>query len=109
MRRLNQLKELLSVNKQAVGALNNIEVYVNNNKEHIVNYHARRLKNKIYTSNVAEGSVNSLINERQKQNQKMQWSRNGAHAILQLRTSIFSDDWKKDWATAIKSIYKAAA
>lgn len=71
--------------------------YIANNKEYIVNYHIRKTNNESYTSNLAESSVNSLINSRQKQNLKMQWSREGAHDILQIRTSIFSDDWQKDW------------
>ena len=86
-----------------------IETYINNNKEHIIKYHTRQLNKEVYTSNVAEGSVNSLINNRQKQNKKMQWSRDEAHAVLQLRTSIFSKSWKKDWDLAAQSIYKEAA
>ncbi len=46
---------------------------------------------------------------RQKKTQKMQWTREGAHNILQLRTSIFSNTWNKEWDEAQKKIYKEAA
>ena len=106
--RLNQLKEVLE-DEQALTELEGIGNYIINNRKYITNYHARRLQGEVYTSSVAETSVNSLINTRQKQNQKMQWSRSGAHAILQLRTSLFSKNWKEDWGQAMQGIYKEAA
>lgn len=51
------------------------------------------------TSQLAETSINNIINERQK-NQKMSWSRTGAHNILQIRTSLFSKGWQADWTYA---------
>ncbi len=73
-----------------------------------MNYHIRKIKGLPYTSQLAETSVNSLINDRQK-NKKMQWSRSGAHHILQIRTSVFSCQWQEDWAAIENKIYKMAA
>jgi hypothetical protein len=106
--RLGQLKENIA-NENTLNKLKTTETYIKNNAENIVNYHRRRLNNQPYTSNVAESNVNTLINSRQKKNQKMQWTREGAHDILQLRTSIFSDGWAKDWCEVKNMIYRDAA
>ena len=79
--------------------------YIENNKEHIVDYDERKRLDLVFTSNEAESTVNSLINDRQKGKQKMLWSRDGAHNVLQIRTSILSNSWKK----VEKRIYKIAA
>ena len=39
----------------------------------------------------------------------MQWTREGAHSVLQIRTSIFSKTWEDDWRKAQSIIYKKAA
>jgi len=86
-----------------------LQTYIENNREHIIDYHSRRLSGHCYTSNLAESSVNSQINSRQKQNQKMQWTRDGAHNILQIRTSLYSKKWGTDWRVVQNSIYREAA
>ena len=75
---------------------------------HLPNYYIRKLNNKPISSQLAESSVNSVINKRQK-NQQMLWSRSGAHNILQIRTAQFSDRWEKDWGELKKDLYKKAA
>jgi hypothetical protein len=82
--------------------------YIGNNTEHIVDYHNRKLKKLSYTSQLAETSVNSVINSRQK-NKKMRWTREGAHNILQIRTSRYSETWDSDWCTVKNVMYKNAA
>ncbi len=81
--------------------------YITNNQDNIVNYHMRRIKNQTFTSQLAECSVNSIINERQK-NKKMQWTRAGAHNILQIRTSLFSKTWDDDWKKVEGQLYQTA-
>ena len=46
--------------------MNELIKYIINNADHIINYHVRRLRKLPYSSQLAETSVNSLINERQK-------------------------------------------
>ena len=48
-----------------------------------------------YTSNIAEANVESQINARFKRKQKMQWNRENAHNVLQVRSAIYSNEWKK--------------
>jgi len=74
-----------------------------------VNYQERQTSNLPFTSTIAESSVNELINTRQKNNKKMQWTREGAHNILQIRTSQFSKTWEQDWENAQERIYLKAA
>ena len=50
-----------------------------------------------------------LLNDRCKRKQKMQWSRDGIHAVIQIRVSQASGDWDKDWENVIKPKYQAAA
>ncbi len=81
--------------------------YISNNKKHIVDYHQRKLAGLTYSSQTAENSVCNVINSRQK-NQKMRWSRNGAHSIIQIRTSIYSKTWYSDWQYLKSELYKEA-
>jgi len=55
----------------------------------------RKTSNLPYTSNVPEATVESQINMRFKRKQKMQWTRDNAHNVLQIRTSVYSDEWHK--------------
>jgi len=83
--------------------------YIERNRNYITNYQDRQYKKLPFTSTYAESSVNNVINARQKDNKKMQWTREGAHNILQIRTSKFSKTWEDDWIKAQDHIYKQAA
>ncbi len=39
----------------------------------------------------------------------MQWTREGAHNVLQIRASRFSKSWEQDWEKAQEQIYLKAA
>lgn len=67
--------------------------YLTNNRERLCHY-AERYKNKeVISSSLAESTVETLINQRCKGKQHMKWTREGAHALLQLRASRASNDW----------------
>lgn len=108
---LERLSELMqdTPDESAMEKLAGLYRYIENNQPHLVNYQQRQAAGLPFTSTLAESSVNSLINQRQKSNQKMQWSREGSHHLLQLRTSLFSCSWEKDWSEAVKHIYQQAA
>ena len=105
--RLNQLIEKLS-DVNAIDKVREVIRYIQNNQENIINYHHRKLQKLPYSSQVAETSINCIINDRQK-NKKMQWSRKGAHHILQIRTSLYSKTWQQDWDYVKTSLYKKTA
>lgn len=61
-----------------------------NHQAYIVNYEERQKAEKPFSSQVAESHVESLINARHKRSGKMQWTREGAHNVLQIRAEIAS-------------------
>jgi len=81
--------------------------YIKNNQAYLINYQERDVKDLVYTSQLAESTVNNLINERQKHDKRMQWSREGA--VLQIRSSKQSNDWERDWNSVQAIFYRKAS
>ena len=111
---IQRFKEFLNIHEIAsddktVKKISNLLSYIVNNKDGITDYAARKNAGLPFSSNLAESTVNTLINERQKGQQKMLWSREGAHSILQIRASIFSKTWAQDWHGVEAEIYNLAA
>ena len=111
---LERLKELMEIKIIAADnllslKLSRLSTYISNNKDGIVNYEERKNKGLVFTSNLAESTVNTLINERQKGKQKMLWGREGAHNILQIRAAVRSNSWEDSWTKVQSNIYKIAA
>ena len=105
-RALVRLEQLLSLaqSKTAITRIKRLISYIANNKDRIVNYRERHRKGIVFTSSLAESTVESLINRRCKGQQHMRWSRDGLNPILQLRAAINSkDDWEYKWRTAVLS------
>jgi len=82
--------------------------YIQRNQSYIVNYEERNNAKKPYTSQVAESHVDTIINARHKKTRKMQWTRAGAHHVLQIRAMIASDEWGSKWQNAVLSTLTAA-
>jgi hypothetical protein len=89
--------------------LSRLSTYISNNNGGIVNYEERKNNGLVFTSNLAESTVSTLINERQKGKQKMLWGREGAHNVLQIRAAQRSKSWGKDWKSVEDMVYKLAA
>lgn len=106
--RIETLIDLID-DEKVTNLLTELYEYIDRNQKYLTCYQEKKDKGLPYTSTYAEVSVNSIINVRQKCNQKMQWGRQGAHNVLQLRASIFSNTWSDDWKNACKVIYKKAA
>lgn len=64
--------------------------YLQNNLAYLTNYDERDNSGKVYTSQVAQSHIDSLINARHKRKRKMQWTRQGAHNVLQIRAKMAS-------------------
>jgi len=105
--RLKQLTEKLFDN-EAIKKVEELIQYIIHNEDNIVNYHSRRIQKLPYSSQLAESSVNCIINDRQK-HKKMRWGRSGAYNILQIRTSLFSKTWQQDWDMVKDQLYEKAA
>lgn len=80
--------------------------YIQNNIHRIVDYRSRKRKGLVFTSNLAESTVENLINQRCKGQQHMRWSRDGLNPVLQLRAAINSNDWDCRWRTVILNSLK---
>ena len=89
--------------------IDNFRIYIKDNEDKIVNYNERKKLGLIYTSHIAESTVEHLLNERSKRKQKMSWSRNGLHAVLLIRASQSSNDWDSVWKNIILPHYQSAA
>lgn len=108
---LYTLSDLLTstTDTEHIRLITNFYNYINDNRTRIVNYDARKKASLPYTSHVAESTVEHMLNERGRKKQKMQWSRDGIHAVMQIRVSQCSNDWEDDWNNVIKPQFKLAA
>ena len=104
--------EMLRVNlsdSQKQSKLKGLYGYIEHNQAYIVDYGQRKDSNQTFTSQVAESHIESIINARHKKTGKMQWSREGAHNVLQIRAGMISQDCSKHWQKVILSALDAAA
>lgn len=85
--------------------LQSLGEYLQRNRAYLINYQSRKQRNQTYTSQVAESHIETLINARHKKKGKMQWTREGAHRVLQIRASMASGEWNRKWQkTVMKSM-----
>ena len=108
--RLQSIHDQLKEDKKKQEKVQVLLTYIENNADFIVNYQKRSDAGLIFTSQLAESTVESLINQRCKGKQHMRWSREGIHALLQIRAAINSDDWESIWEKHVnEAIYKKVA
>ena len=101
LERLSQLAALAKEEKH-IDRINKLYNYITNNRDKIVNYEERQQKGLVFTSNLAESTVESLINRRCKGHQHMRWSREGLNPLLQIRAALHSKgEWSDKWQTAV--------
>ena len=101
MLRLSQLAKEAIADK-IVDKINKFATYITNNQDRIVDYRHRKNMGLVFTSNLAESTVESLINRRCKGQQHMRWSRDGLNPLLQIRADLNSKgEWENKWRTAI--------
>lgn len=79
--------------------------YLSNNIHYLANYRFRKDNKLPYTSSVIESAIETLVNTRHKKKHKAQWSRQGAHNILQIRTSRASNNWGQEWDKVKQKYY----
>jgi hypothetical protein len=64
-------------------------------KSAIINYGARYRSGRRIATALAESAVNSLVARRMVKKQQMQWSKRGAHLLLQVRAAVLNDDLRE--------------
>ncbi|MEO1387386.1 MAG: ISKra4 family transposase [Cyanobacteria bacterium J06634_6] len=108
---LTKLKQLMTtvIDPNKYGKLERLHDYLKHNLDYLINYEERDQENQTYTSQVAESHIESIINARHKKSGKMQWTREGAHKVLQIRGLIASNEWGNRWQGAVLSALKVPA
>jgi hypothetical protein len=66
-------------------AMREFRVYITSNEASLINYGERYRSGERISSAFVEATVNAVISERFAKKQQMQWSRRGAHLLLQTR------------------------
>lgn len=79
--------------------------YLSNNINYLANYQLRKDKELPYTSSIIESTIETLVNTRHKKKHKAQWSREGAHNVLQIRASRAGNKWQEEWDQAKIKFY----
>lgn len=102
--RLQSLRDAL-VDEKMRSKVSDLLTYLKLNKQYLVNYEDRQTNNKPISSQAIESIVGSLINERYKKNQKMQWTREAAHNLLQIRAAKMSGEFEKIWPIAANEFF----
>ena len=99
----------IATDTEHIRLINNFYTYIKDNENKIVDYDYRKKSSLIISSHVAESTVEHLLNKRAKKKQKMQWSREGLHAVMKIRSSQVSGEWLSDWNRISEDYFKAAA
>jgi len=96
LRKIAFIKDNITDEKNC-SKLKGLHDYLKNNMDYLVNYDQREKANLVFTTQGVESHIDSLINARHKRKQKMQWTREGAHNVLQIRASMVSPEWSEKW------------
>jgi hypothetical protein len=107
--RLQSIRDSFQDNPKNKEKVQRLLTYIENNANFIVNYQKRQDDGLIFTSQMAECTVESLINKRCKGQQHMRWSRDGLHALLQVRAAVNSNDWSAICERHIDTLYNKTA
>lgn len=108
LRHLELLKDNVT-DAQKQSQLKSLYDYLKRNRAYVLNYAEPEQADQTYTSQVAESHIESVINAHHKKKGKMQWTRDGAHNVLQIRASMIGTEWISRWQeTVLRSMETAA-
>ncbi len=85
--------------------LEELESYIENNRHIIQNYGERWRYGETIATSFVESTVNEVVTKRMVKKQQMQWSKEGAHYLLQTRTAALNDElagYFERWYPGIK-------
>jgi hypothetical protein len=78
--------------RKLVQHLSDMITYIDNNSHLIPNYGEKYRYGEIITTAFVESTVNEVVAKRMVKKQQMQWSRQGAHCLLQTRTAVLNGE-----------------
>lgn len=76
-----------------------LDTYITNNAGSIVNYGERYRNGERISTGFVESTINQVVSKRMVKKQQMQWTPEGAHLLLQVRTQVINDDWEATFRT----------
>src|SRR5712691_1739962 len=77
---------------QLVKALSELRTYIGNNRDLIPNYGQRYHQGEAIATSFVESTVNQVVSKRFCKKQQMQWSKQGAHLLLQSRVKTLDGE-----------------
>jgi len=72
-------------------AAHEFAVHLTDNRSSLINYGERFRSGERISSCLAESTVNAVVSKRFAKRQQMQWTKRGAHLLLQTRTRALDD------------------
>ena len=72
-----------------------LHTYVERNQAFLPNYGERYRNGERIASGFVESAVNQVVSKRMVKQQQMQWTRRGAHLLLQIRTHVLNEEWEE--------------
>jgi hypothetical protein len=73
--------------------ISDFQTYVEQNAPSIVDYSERHRYGERVSTGFVESTVNQVIAKRFVKQQQMQWTKKGAHLLLQARTKVLNEEW----------------
>ena len=80
--------------KKFLKHLEEMETYIRNNRYLIPNYGEKYRYGETIATAFVESTINEVVAKRMVKKQQMQWTHEGAHYILQTRTTVLNNDLK---------------
>ena len=84
-----------------------LATYITNNAGCIVNYGERYRNGEWISTGFVESTIKQVVSKRMVKKQQMQWTPEGAHLLLQVRTHVLNDDWEatfRNWYPGFRSV-----
>ena len=112
---IESLKETYARHAGLVKALSELRTYIVNNRHWIPNYGERYRNGEPIATGFVESTVNEVVSKRFCKKQQMQWSKEGAHLLLQTRVRTLNGElgaifkrWYPDMNLEVEEISVAA-
>lgn len=92
--------------RKIVQHLRDMITYIDNNAHLIPNYGEKYRYGETITTAFVESTVNEVVAKRMVKKQQMQWSRKGAHCLLQTRSAVLNGELRdhfEDWYPQLRA------
>jgi hypothetical protein len=88
-----------STARKLLKTVEEFHTYIANNAGFIPNYGERYRQGERISTGFVESTVNQVVSKRMVKKQQMQWSKRGAHLLLQIRTRVLNGEWEDTFHT----------